>query len=107
MSNKILVFSSVPSQEVASRIANALVREELAACVTVLPGVTSVYRWQGEVESASEQLLLIKTKETLFEKLRARIVALHPYEVPEVIAAPITAGHAPYLEWIDKSTLRL
>lgn len=105
MSNKILVFSAVPSQEVASRIANALVQEELAACVTVLAGVTSVYRWRGEVESASEQLLLIKTNGTLFEKLRARIVALHPYEVPEVIATPITAGHAPYLEWIDQSTL--
>lgn len=107
MSNKILVFCSVPTSECASLIANTVVQEELAACVTVLPGLSSVYRWRGEVESATEQLLLIKTSEPLFDKLRARILSLHPYEVPEVIATPITAGHAPYLEWIDQSTLGL
>lgn len=107
MPNKILVYCAVPSQEVASTIAQTVVREELAACVTVVPGLTSVYRWQGAVESASELLLLIKTREALFEKLRTRILSLHPYEVPEVIATPITQGHAPYLEWIDRSTLKL
>ncbi len=107
MSNKILVYCSVPSQEIASTIAQTVVQEELAACVTVLPGLTSVYRWQGAVESASELLLLIKTREALFEALRARIVSLHPYDVPEVIATRISEGHAPFLEWIDHSTLRL
>ncbi|MCZ2154437.1 MAG: divalent-cation tolerance protein CutA [Bryobacterales bacterium] len=104
MPNKIMVFSTVPSEEVATAIARAVVQEELAACVNILPGITSVYRWQGAVDTSSEFLLIFKTRGALFEALRARIVALHPYEVPEVVAVPITAGHTPYLEWIDEST---
>ena len=104
MTGKIMVFSTVPSQEIASLIAKTVVQEELAACVTIIPGITSIYRWQGEMESASELLLMMKTRGTLFEALRARIVLLHPYDVPEVVATPITAGHVPYLDWIDRST---
>ncbi|MCC6265748.1 MAG: divalent-cation tolerance protein CutA [Bryobacterales bacterium] len=107
MSNKILVYCAVPSLEIATMIAQTVVHEELAACVNVLPGLTSVYRWQGAVETANELLLLIKTREALFEALRARIVSLHPYEVPEIIATRISEGHAPYLEWIGHSTQRL
>ncbi len=104
MPNKILVFSTAPSAEAAYTIARAVVQEELAACVNVLPGITSIYRWQGAVESSSEFLLIFKTRGALFEALRARVVSLHPYDVPEVIAMPVTAGHTPYLEWIDQST---
>ena len=104
MSNKILVFCTISSQKAANALAEAMVVEELAACVNILPSVRSVYRWQGAVETADEVLLVIKSRENLFESLRLRIIELHPYDVPEVIAVPILAGHGPYLEWIDNST---
>ena len=87
----------------ATRLAEALVGEELAACVNVLPELTSTYRWQGRVEHDREQLCLMKTTRGGFERLRARVVELHPYELPEVVAVPIVAGHAPYLQWIAAS----
>ena len=96
----IVVLVTVPNAEVAARLAETLVGEELAACVNVLPQLTSTYRWQGRVQHDEEQLCLVKTTRDGFERLRARIVELHPYDVPEVIALPIVAGHAPYLEWI-------
>jgi periplasmic divalent cation tolerance protein len=96
----VVVLVTVPNGEVATRIAEALVGEELAACVNVLPEVASTYRWQGRIERDREQLCLVKTTTAQLEALRARVVALHPYEVPEVVALPIIAGHAPYLEWI-------
>jgi periplasmic divalent cation tolerance protein len=99
----IVVLVTVPSAEVAARIAETLVGEELAACVNVLPELISTYRWQGRVEHDREQLCLIKTTRDSFERLRARVIALHPYELPEVIALPIVAGHTPYLEWIAAS----
>lgn len=104
MSNKILVFCSAPSLEKASSLAQTVVEEKLAACVNILPGVTSIYRWEGAVESSAEVLLLMKTREELFEMLRARIVEQHPYELPEVIAVSIANGHAEYLKWIGAST---
>ncbi len=104
MSNKILVFCSAPSLENATSLAQTVVEEKLAACVNILPGVTSIYRWEGAVESSTEVLLLIKTREELFELLRARIVEQHPYELPEVIAVSISNGHAEYLKWIGSST---
>jgi periplasmic divalent cation tolerance protein len=99
----LMVLTTFGSAEDASRAANALVDEQLAACVNILPSVTSIFRWEGEVQSSSEVLCLIKTTEAGFEKLRARLVELHPYDVPEVIALPIKAGHAPYLEWLTAS----
>ncbi|MGN6313040.1 MAG: divalent-cation tolerance protein CutA [Rhodanobacteraceae bacterium] len=100
----LLILCTCPDSESAGRIARVLVEERLAACVNRMPGLTSVYRWQGEIHEDSEVLLLIKTRRELFEALRARLVALHPYEVPEVIAMEIAAGHTPYLEWLRSET---
>ena len=100
----LLILCTCPDAGSAAAIARALVEERLAACVNRVPGLTSVYRWQGEIHEDSEVLLLVKTRRELFEPLRARLVALHPYDVPEVIALDITAGHAPYLEWLRTET---
>lgn len=104
MSDTLLVLCTCPDAESAGRIARALVEERLAACVNRVPGLTSVYRWQGAIQEDDEVLLLIKTRRERFEALRARLVALHPYDVPEVIALDIATGHAPYLEWLRTET---
>lgn len=101
MSDHVVVLMTAPSAEVAGDIARALVGEGLAACVNVVPGVRSIYRWKGELCDDAEVLCVMKTRAERFEALRARAVALHPYEVPEIIALPLAAGHAPYLAWID------
>lgn len=103
MSERMLVLSTVARAEDAERIALALVERGLAACVNVVSGVTSVYRWKGKVERDEERLLLIKTRGERFEALREALVSLHPYEVPEAIALPIADGHPPYLAWLDES----
>jgi periplasmic divalent cation tolerance protein len=104
MSNKILVLCSVSSESEAKLIAMALVEEKLAACVTIQPRVQSVYRWQGKVEQAEEYLLLIKTRASLWDALRGRVLQLHSYDVPELIAVPVSHGNPAYLRWIDEST---
>ena len=96
----LLVLCTCPDVASAARIAEALVAERLAACVTRLPGAHSVYRWQGAIEQADEVQLLIKTARAGFEPLRTRLAALHPYAVPEILALPVEAGHAPYLDWL-------
>jgi periplasmic divalent cation tolerance protein len=102
--NALLVLCTCPDDSVADRIAGALVEERLAACVNRLPGVASTYRWNGKVCRDNECLLLIKTVIERFDALRERIVGLHPYELPEVIAVDIALGHAPYLAWIAAET---
>ena len=104
MSEHVVVLSTVARAEDAERIGRALVERGLAACVNVVPGLVSIYRWQGQLESQEERLLLIKTRAERFEALREALVALHPYEVPEVVALPIAAGHAPYLAWLDDNS---
>lgn len=99
---KLLVYCTCPDQQVAEKLANTLVTGRLAACVNILPGMESIYRWQGKVEKDREVLLLIKTDNAHFDVLEDTISRLHPYEVPEIIAVPIQAGHQPYLEWIDQ-----
>lgn len=96
----IVCLMTCPDAETAARIARALVEEELAACVNIAPQVRSIYRWEGRVSLDMEALCLIKTTRAGFEALRARVVELHPYQVPEVIALPIVEGSAPYLEWL-------
>ena len=103
MSEHVVVLSTVGSAEDAARLARALVERRLAACVNVVPGVRSVYRWKGQVEEEDERLLVIKTRRDRFEALREALAALHPYELPEAIVLPIEAGHAPYLAWLDES----
>ena len=96
----IVVFSTFPSEDKAADIARTLVSEGLAACANLVPPVRSIYRWQGQLCDARETLAIMKTPRERFEALRERLVALHPYEVPEVIAIPIEGGHAPYLAWV-------
>jgi periplasmic divalent cation tolerance protein len=96
----IVVFCTCPDEAVAERICGVLVEERLAACVNRIPCISSTYRWQGKVCHDNEQLLLIKTTRERFEALRTRILKLHPYELPEVIAVDIALGSAPYLDWI-------
>lgn len=100
----LLCLSNCPDRESAQRIARDLVERRLAACVNLLPGVESVYRWQGKVETGSEVMLLIKTVPARLPALTARIVELHPYELPEVIAVESGDGLPGYLEWIARET---
>lgn len=95
-----VALCACPDAATATRIADALVGERLAACVSVLPGMRSTYRWQGAVERADEVLLLIKTAAERVPALSARIVALHPYELPEVVAVEAAAGLPAYLDWV-------
>jgi periplasmic divalent cation tolerance protein len=103
---RLLVLSTAPSKSEAESIASAVVSAGLAACVNIVPGVTSIYRWKGAVERQSEQILLIKTRAEAFEDLRRAIVSSHSYEVPEVVACRIVSGHKPYLSWLDGSVAR-
>lgn len=100
----LICFCTCPDAGVAERIAAALVDERLAACVSVLPGIASIYRWQGKVERADEVLLLAKTTRERLAALAARIAALHPYELPEVIAVEAAGGLPAYLAWIAEQT---
>jgi periplasmic divalent cation tolerance protein len=99
----ILVLCACGSEAEAEEIADRLVSNRLAACVNISAPVRSVYRWQGQVESAPEWLLTIKTARSRFDELSAAIQSLHSYELPEIIALPIAAGFAPYLRWITDS----
>jgi periplasmic divalent cation tolerance protein len=103
MTDKIVVFSTCSGEEEAGKLAQALVEERLAACVSVIPGVRSYYRWQGAIESSAECLLVIKSSRELLAPLCATVDRLHSYEVPEVVALPIVDGAAAYLEWLGAS----
>ena len=103
MTDKIIVFTTAGSEEEAGILARALVERRLAACVTIVPQVESVYRWNDAVESAREWLLVIKTTAASFPALREAILQLHSYEVPECIAVPIEDGSAGYLAWLESA----
>lgn len=100
----LLCLSTAPDLATARMLADVLVGERLAACVNLLPGLQSVYRWQGRVESGNEVLLLIKTTRTCLPALQERIVALHPYELPEVLAVEAAGGLPAYLDWVAAQT---
>jgi periplasmic divalent cation tolerance protein len=100
----LIVLTTVPSPDVAEAIARRLVEARLAACVNVLPPVKSYYSWRGALESADEFLLVIKTRESRYERLEQALKALHPYELPEIVAVPIVKGLAAYLTWIEQMT---
>ena len=104
MTEAIVVLCAVPLHFDAERLASELVERSLAACVQIGPVVNSVYRWRGAVEKSEERLLLIKSRRELFAVLEAAIRTLHPYEVPEIVALHVSAGHAPYLDWLAAST---
>ena len=101
MTDKIVVLSTCASAEEAERVARALVEKRLAACVNIVKGVRSVYRWKDAIENEEEVLLVIKTGRALLDDLRAEIERVHSYEVPEVIAVPIVDGAERYLAWMN------
>lgn len=99
----VVILTSCPDDETGARIAEALVGEGLAACVNRVPGVVSTFRWEGRVQEEREVLLVVKTAATRVDAAAARIRALHPYELPEVVAVPVSGGLAEYLAWIGES----
>jgi periplasmic divalent cation tolerance protein len=102
--DSIVVLVTLPSLDLAQQLAMSLVDGRFAACVTILPQVQSVYRWKGAVCNEPEVLCLAKTRRQLFDSLREHVLAIHPYEVPEIIALPMVQGHLPYLSWIFTET---
>ena len=96
-----LVLTTCPNQESAESIAMKLVETKLAACVNIVPGLTSVYEWQGKIEKSQEYLLFIKSKSIAFSAVESAIMECHPYELPEIISIPLNNGLANYLSWID------
>ena len=100
-SQHCIVLSTCPSQEVAQNIAAKLVEAKLAACVNIVPGLTSVYEWQGKIETDQEHLLIAKTAAAAYQAVENAILDSHPYELPEIISIPINNGLANYLSWID------
>jgi len=103
MTSARILLTTVETPEDADRLATTLVEEGLAACVNILPGARSVYRWQGKVESAAECLLIVKTDHAHLVQLEARLTALHPYELPELLVLAPESGSAHYLDWITAS----
>ncbi len=104
MSEVLLVVTTLPDRATAERIAEALVTARVAACVNVLAECTSVYRWQGKIERAGEVPMLIKTTRDTYAKLEEILRSMHPYDVPEIVALPVTAGLPPYLDWVTQET---
>lgn len=102
MSEPVIVLITTGSQEEANHIAETLVAEMLAACVNVVPGVTSIYRWEGEIQHDHEWLLIAKSHRDVLDNLVRRVQALHSYDVPEVIALPLVGGSEAYLHWLNQ-----
>lgn len=104
MSTPILVWTTWPDAEKARAAARILVEEQLIACANLVPGVESIYRWEGKVETASEVLMVLKTTMDCYQMVEAKVKALHPYEVPEIISQKITDGLPAYLVWLDQNS---
>jgi periplasmic divalent cation tolerance protein len=104
MTDAILVLTTLPTADAAAEVAKAVVDEKLAACANILPALRSIYRWEGKIQDENEVLVLLKTRQAQYERLKARILGLHPYEVPEVLAIPVEQGNQPYLDWIARET---
>jgi periplasmic divalent cation tolerance protein len=101
MTDKIVVLSTCASEEEAEKLARQMVEQRLAACVNVLPGIRSYYRWQGKLECSGECLLVIKSSRERFDLLRGALEKAHSYDVPEIIALPVVEGAANYLNWLQ------
>lgn len=104
-SNSLLVLCTCPDKAVGQQLARQLVESRLAACVNVLPELTSIYTWEEKLETATEVLLLIKTTEEVYQKLEIFLAKAHPYDCPEIIAIPIKQGLTGYLKWINETVL--
>ena len=105
-SQVVVVLVTCPTNAVATRLARHLVSARLAACVNIIPGLTSLFWWRGKIDRCRETLLVIKTTAPVFERLRRAVQRLHPYDTPEIITLPVTRGHAPYLSWVRTTTRR-
>lgn len=105
MTGHIIVYITVSSPEEGEKIAKALVEKRLAACVNIVPGLRSIYHWQGKICDDRELLLIAKTGDSLFERLEHEVKSIHSYKVPEIIALPILKGSKEYLDWIDGNTV--
>lgn len=103
----LLALSTFPDQEIARKIVRALVEKRLVACGNILPGIESIYRWKGKIESGSETLVLFKLSASNYEAFERELLSLHPYDVPELIAFPIERGSSHYLQWIAKNSAKL
>ncbi len=101
----ITVFITAPGEQEAGKIALKLVEEKLAGCVNIVNNIRSVYRWKGRIEDDHEVLMILKTRRELFERLKERVVELHSYDVPEIIALPVVAGSEEYLKWLGEETV--
>ena len=104
MSEAIVVLVTCGSEEEATKIANSLVEERLAACVNIISPVRSIYRWEGKTWDEKEWMLIIKTQKRRFEELEKKVKSLHSYSVPEIIALPVVEGFASYLKWLEENT---
>ena len=104
MDEFIIILTNLPDREAALRLARELVAQRLVACVNVLAECTSIYRWRGEVETAAEVPVLIKTRAERYAEIEAAIRSLHPYELPEIIAVPVERGLEEYLQWVSSET---
>lgn len=101
----LIVITNTPDRDVALKIARALIERRLAACVNILAECTSIYRWQGKLETATEVPLMIKTRAAIYDDVEAAIKSLHPYELPEIVAVAIERGLPDFLEWINAETV--
>ena len=104
MDEVLIVLTNLPDRASAEKLAQALVDRRLAACVNVLAECTSIYRWKGEVGRAAEVPVLVKTRAARYGEVEAAIRELHPYELPEIVALPVTRGHDEYLRWVAAET---
>jgi periplasmic divalent cation tolerance protein len=105
MSEFLSLYITAPSSEVAARIGRALVEERLAACVNIIPGMQSIYRWQDKIEAVTEVVIIAKSRAALFDEIEKRIREMHPYDCPCIVAWPIEIGHQPYLGWLAQETV--
>lgn len=105
MDSHCIVYCTCPSFEVAESLSHLLMDKELAACVNIIPGITSIFTWEGKRESATEVLLFIKTTTNAYKELETALVEAHPYDCPEIIGVPIKHGLQGYLQWIENSVL--
>lgn len=100
----LVVYITTPNEDLAANIARALVESRLAACVNIIRDIRSIYSWQGKIEDEKEVLMIAKTRQELFNALKAKVLDMHPYSVPEIIAMPIVDGSEEYMKWLEKET---
>jgi periplasmic divalent cation tolerance protein len=102
----LVVYITAPNEDEASKIARTLVEEKLAGCVNIVPGIRSIYSWQGKIEDEKEVLMIVKTRLKLFNALKGKVIDMHSYSVPEIIALPIVEGSDEYIKWLKEVTTR-